>query len=311
MIDLIRFNVSGYMKPPEKLQDVRETTNKNKETIYQGYLENMFITYTERGFYGNGSLSKLFFGNNIAELNYMDIQEGAEEFSDLIDTPLSDINISSVEIGANLFMQKPFEHYYSYITGVKGYNHKYMIKDKQEKKFSQSNNRAVKFYDKVKQNLTGNTAERIPEIEGLNILRAESLLNRFNTFGLIYPEQKTLQNFIKPETLHLFTNIFHSHMERTIFMKQIKDIEQGIKTSKDFRETYIPNLVKTLCREFNLDISPIINNLTDIKERQKRNYRKKFADFSAAGDIFEPTPEEQEFRQKVSERISIFRESIS
>lgn len=299
------------MKPPEKLQDVREATDKNKETIYQGYLGNMFMTYTDSGFRGNGSLSKFYFGNNLAELNFRDIKEGAEEFSDQIDTPLRDINISSVEFGANLFMQNPFEHYYSKIIGVKGYNHGYITKEKEEKKFSQSNKRAVKFYDKVKQNLRGNTAERIPEIEGLNILRAESLLNKFYTFGLIYPEQRTLEHLIKPETLHLIANIFESHMERVIFMPQIKDIEQGIKTSKDFRETYIPNLVKTLCREFNLDISPIINNLTDIKERQKRNYRKKFADFNAAGDNFEPTPEEQEFRQKVSERISIFRESIS
>lgn len=310
MIDLIRFNVSGYMKPPTCWHFEYDTKNKHNQTERHGYIRNVKVIYTDTGFRGYGSLPKSYFGNNIAELNHQDTQEAAEEFSDLIDTPLSDINISSVEIGANLFMQKPFEHYYSKIIGVKGFP-KQICDPNKEIKFLQSTKRAVKFYDKTKQNLSGNRAERIPEIEGLNILRVESLLNKFYTFGLIYPEQRTLENLIKPETLHLFTNIFETHMERTIFMKQIKDFEQGIKTSKDFRETYIPILVKTLSREVNYDITPVINKLTDIKERQKRKYKKKFADFGAAGNNFGPTPEEQEFRQKVRERISIFRESVS
>ncbi|MBV6513927.1 MAG: hypothetical protein FMNOHCHN_03509 [Ignavibacteriaceae bacterium] len=305
MIDLLRFRIEGYMKPPSCLKIRKEYQNNRKEIQTEGAIRNMKVTFTERGVFGNGSLTKFLFGNNIADSNYSDLEEAAEELSDLLDTPLSDIHISSMEIGFNLLMRKPPKEYLSRLIGAKGF----LIQEYEAgKRFINKGSRAIKFYDKVKEFQGRNRNEILPDLKGMNFLRAETRLNRLNTLKLPSPGKQTLKSITQGDQLKRLSEIFDSQMKEVNFMRQVSGIPGKIKTQKDldklFRQTGIEYF-----KEQGIDIEKIISSLP-VKERQKRNLRKKYLLPDYSSDIYEPTEEEKEFREKLSEKIDIFRQSL-
>lgn len=306
MIDLLKFRIEGYMKPPSCLEITKQYPYKQGGDQTEGTIRNMKVTFTERGVFGNGSLTKFHFGNNIADSNYSDLTEAAEELSDSLDTPLSDFHIYSMETGFNLLMRKPSKEYLSRIMGAKGF----LFQEYESgKRFINKGSRAVKFYDKGKEIQAKRKTENIPEIRGLNFLRAEIKLNRLNTLKLPSPGKQTLKSIIQADQLIRFSEIFDSQIKEVNFMRQITDITEKIKTQKDlenlFRQTGIESF-----REKGIDIETLISSLP-VKERQKRNLKKKYLLPDYSSDIYEPSEEEKEFREKLSEKVNIFRESIS
>ncbi|QOJ27952.1 MAG: hypothetical protein HRU80_03320 [Ignavibacteriales bacterium] len=305
MIDLLKFRIEGYMKPPSCLEIRKEYQNNRKEIQTEGAIRNMKLTYTERGVFGNGSLAKLFFGNNIADLNYSDLTEGAEELSDSLETPLSDIHIYSMEVGFTTLMKNPSKEYLSKIMGAKG-----LLTQEYEtgKRFLNKGSRAIKFYDKGKEIQAKKKTENIPEIRGLNFLRTEIKLNRLNTLKLPSPGKQTLKSIIQADQLMKLSEIFDSQIKEIIFMRHIADIPEKIKTQKDLEKLFRQTGIESF-RKKGIDIESLISSLP-VKERQKRNLRKKYLLPDYSSDIYEPSEEEKEFREKLNEKISVFRESV-
>ncbi|GMU86658.1 MAG: hypothetical protein AMXMBFR48_19000 [Ignavibacteriales bacterium] len=284
----------------------KQYPNSRGEIQTEGTIRNMKVTFTERGIFGNGSLTKFLFGNNIADSNYSDLSDAAEELSDLLDTPPNDIHISSMEIGFNLLMRKPPKEYLSRVIGAKGF----LIQEYEAgKRFINKGGRAIKFYDKVKEFQGRNRNEILTDLKGLNFLRAEIKLNRLNTLELPSPGKQTLKSITQGNQLHRFTEIFDSQIREVTFMRQITDIAGKIRTQKDLEQFFRQSGIR-FSKEQGIDIKNIISTLP-VKERQKRNLRKKYLLPDYSSEIYEPSEEEKEFREKLSEKIDIFRDSIS
>lgn len=294
------------MKPPSCMNITKQYPNSRGEIQTEGTIRNMKVTFTERGIFGNGSLTKFLFGNNIADSNYSDLSDAAEELSDLLDTPPNDIHISSMEIGFNLLMRKPPKEYLSRVIGAKGF----LIQEYEAgKRFINKGGRAIKFYDKVKEFQGRNRNEILTDLKGLNFLRAEIKLNRLNTLELPSPGKQTLKSITQGNQLHRFTEIFDSQIREVTFMRQITDIAGKIRTQKDLEQFFRQSGIR-FSKEQGIDIKNIISTLP-VKERQKRNLRKKYLLPDYSSEIYEPSEEEKEFREKLSEKIDIFRDSIS
>ena len=181
MIDTI----SGYMKIKNMSYSDFEHLfiNKRVSEKENGYkisfnLSNfkISITFDEKNnpiklsFYG--SLTKFYFGNNLAQLDWKTTKEAIKKLSDNLNLDISKARLTRIDFGVNILIQKPIYHYTSCLLGTK------RLKWQRYKEsitfFSKSGSKSLTFYDKINEMKNNSKTEykSIPELyktAGINL----------------------------------------------------------------------------------------------------------------------------------------------
>ncbi len=167
---VLMFNHSNnqLIKPLlEQLQSSHVNLETGKKT-YSGYVENMRVKVNEHGVRFEGSLPKLYQGNNIASLNQASTKLAIEMFSDLMHLPMHVAQINRLDTAQNLTMSKPAASYYPYLG-----ERKYMQRLEQGSGIYYRNTIGERvFYDKTKELLKSKETTD-PEILTKYLLRFE------------------------------------------------------------------------------------------------------------------------------------------
>lgn len=125
----------------------------------------------------NGSLSKFYYDNNLAQLDWITLENAVKYFSDNLGVNISDAVLTRVDFGFSFVLRKPI---IDYLFCISDYPRKKLLESKTSKKFFSSVD-AVSFYDKLKE-LKSNQKEEyfsLPEVIRNNrILRYEIQLTR-------------------------------------------------------------------------------------------------------------------------------------
>lgn len=163
----------------------------------------------------NGSLPKLFYGNNLAQIDWDNLTNAIDFLSDNLGFDISDATLTRVDFGINIILSKPIEQYLVCLISYPRKNH---LEYKSSKKFF-SGTSAVLFYDKIKEikSRQKESIFQIPEIlQRQQILRYEIQL-------------KTPLNKIVNKDKFIFSDLLIKENQKKI---QNKWIEMFEKTEK-------------------------------------------------------------------------------
>ncbi len=153
------------------LLDQMQSSHSNHVTgkkTYSGYIENMRIKVNEHGVRFEGSLAKLYHGNNIISLDQRSTKLAIEKFSDLMHLPMHVAKIHRLDVAQNLSMDKPAVSYYPFLG-----ERKFMQRLEQGSGVYYRNTLGERvFYDKTKEQAKSKDAVD-PVISGQHLLRFE------------------------------------------------------------------------------------------------------------------------------------------
>lgn len=95
----------------------------------------------------NGSLPKFYYGNNLAQLDWVTLKKAVDLLSGTLCVDFSDAVLTRVDFGFSFVLRKPIT---DYLFCISDYPRKNLLDCKTSKKFF-SNVNAVSFYDKLKE----------------------------------------------------------------------------------------------------------------------------------------------------------------
>ncbi|MCQ4139852.1 hypothetical protein [Chryseobacterium sp. EO14] len=95
----------------------------------------------------NGSLPKFYYGNNLAQLDWITLRNAVDLLSATLCVDISDAVLTRVDFGFSFVLRKPIT---DFLVCISDYPRKNLLDCKTSKKFFSSVN-AVSFYDKIKE----------------------------------------------------------------------------------------------------------------------------------------------------------------
>lgn len=315
MIDKISFIIQPYGEPPPGIliESVR-TNTKTGEITRVGHLGNILITLVGNKLRGNGSFTKFHNGNNLVNPLYHNIRAGVEKLSDGLDTYPEDIQLEGgIEFAFNMDVSlKPI----SYMKKMFRLNQweRHFYPEKKTLCFTQGNSKTFKVYDKAAEYHKNEKKSDSfnPEIKTQKILRAELLMKRIWQLRLPYPGAQTLETLTKPEQLRKITDIYQSISEDIIFMKDfdytiIDSINSGAISIRELKKIAQQEGFLSLIHK-GADFEKCIESSKKSRQMKARDRKELRPKYNTPN--FVTSEEEKEFREKLNEKISVFRESV-
>lgn len=95
----------------------------------------------------NGSLSKFYFGNNLAHLDLESTKKAVEKLSDKLNLDFSEAIITRVDVGFSFILKKPIPKYISYLQDYPRLS--VLLKFPNSITFGPSNRNSLTYYDKL------------------------------------------------------------------------------------------------------------------------------------------------------------------
>jgi len=274
MIDTIKgyINLSQY-----KYEDVKHLLNegrinKSKKTVAFNLLNFRFtLKFDEKEtpvrLSFNGSLSKYYYGNNLAQLNWDDIEKAINELSDNLNINLNEAILTRLDIAVNLTLEKSVNNYIHnlYSTKKKGiliYNDSITFI---------STTKDITFYDKLKELKKNdkNTYHNLPiELKNKNILRYElrlkkNLKSHFNTNNF------TIEHLFQLENQHKIVDLWVNHYLKINTFININAPISLLKKRNGLKDYLSYIGLKTI------GIEKVINNIQTVDFNVKDIYSKR------------------------------------
>jgi hypothetical protein len=176
-----KLNSNGSFKQAKGLQS---------KSIYAQH-RNWKFTLTDYNLIGKGSITKFYYGHNVKNICFEDLQLALLQLQTVLEVDLTNAEITRVDIGFNLIMSKPVFNYLPLLVCPKGFKDFNVTNETRE---FRGKGQGLIFYDKIKE--AGK--RKIPKgYRPLNLLRYElkcekALLKEIAsghlTFGELYNE---------------------------------------------------------------------------------------------------------------------------
>jgi len=128
-----------------KMEFKAATKFKNGSSTTVHY-KNYKFTLSEKNLTATGSLTKLYYGNNIQNLNYLQVQQALQQFETLFEIPFDNAKIKRIDMACNIPVDNPVNMYFDILTTPDHY--KLRLYEGETKCFESSKNK-LNFYDKV------------------------------------------------------------------------------------------------------------------------------------------------------------------
>ncbi|MDP9080034.1 MAG: hypothetical protein M3O71_21620 [Bacteroidota bacterium] len=176
------------------------TRYKNGSSTTVHY-NNYRFTLSDNCLTAKGSLTKLYFGNNIQNLNFNQLQLALMEFESLFQIPFDEAKILRIDIAANVIMEKPINLYLDLFTKPSGY--KLRLYEAETKSFEGSKN-SLCFYDKIAE-LKHKDRAVYSSFETENVLKYEIKLSKNIARNLSLNDLR-LKSLYDPEVYRILIN---------------------------------------------------------------------------------------------------------
>ena len=187
----------------DKLEfDGRHHYKNGSSTTY--YYKNYSFTLTDKKLSARGSLSKFYYGNNVQNLNFNQVQQTLAEFESLFEIPFDDAKVKRIDMAYNMVVDRPINQYFDLMTTPENYKLRYF---EDETKYFESAKNKICFYDKVEQ-LRKKDRDNYLNYKNSNVLKYEVSLtkNIAKNLGLY---EFTFKDLYNPEVYQLLLNIWH------------------------------------------------------------------------------------------------------
>ena len=178
----------------------------------------------------SGSIPKFDHGNNVRICSYDEIKQSFNEISELIKVKCSDMRVSSMEVGANLYVKHKPETYFPLLGECPkmGYPQAWAS----TLYYKGIKRRQKKFYDKMK-DASAKGMKFDPSFYGQNLLRFEvsyksALLQQFGYFP-------SVENVLKKDNFNSLIDDWKKEFDM-IRINQVPYLNATIRTSGEFKE---------------------------------------------------------------------------
>lgn len=148
-IDISKYNYSNF----EHLIEREPILVKDKGFTISINLSNFKITLKFDSenkplkLYFYGSLPKFYFGNNLAQLDWVTTKEAIQELSNNLNIEMNDATLTRIDFGINIILNKPI---HDYISNLLNYKNFAVLRFKDSVTFI-SKSQSLIFYDKLKE----------------------------------------------------------------------------------------------------------------------------------------------------------------
>lgn len=314
--------ISAFAYLPGKIPPLLEqslqydkTNKRTGEIIYSGHLSNMMVTLIGNKVLFNGSLTKFHHGNNLINPLYPETREAVENISNALEIYPEDIYLKGgIEIAFNMLMDKKPIEYEKKMFSLKEWDKRPNTKDK-TLSFVLGDSKIFKIYDKAADyhRKDKKNASFDKSVKNQNLLRAELVLKRLWQNKLPYSGAQTLKSITQPEQLRKIIQIYSSISEEIQFMRNFdpsfnERIKSGELTKKELKKLIFQKGL-TVMKEEGVDLNKWIDSQEKSRQMKARDRKELRPSNNVPGKI--ASEEEKEFREKLSEKVNNYRESIS
>ena len=235
MTDKITINCYSLMGRIEQMFAAFPTTSvrhsiRNSVPSFEAFYKGMRFKAVADHVSVSGSIPKYDHGNNVRICNYNEIKTCFEEISEMIGVSTSEMKLSSLEVGANLFVKNTPESYFPFLGECPkmGYPQKWSS----TLYYNGIKRRQKKFYDKMKDaKAKGMTFHH--SFYAKNLLRFEVSYKSALEQQLGY--FPSVENILKEENYNDLIDRWKEEFEKIRFNK-VPYLSSSISTAKDFRE---------------------------------------------------------------------------
>jgi len=223
----------------DKMQFKCKTEYTNGFTIRVNY-KNYSFSLSRKYLKANGSLTKLYHGNNLQNLKFSQVQDVLLQFESLFEIPFDKAIVTRVDLAACMFMDNPTHLYLDLLTTPS--NYKPIIRNT-SKQFENSQ-RTLVFYDKVAEARSKDVVcykkyknEHVLKFE----LRYESDLA--TNLGL---RDTTFKNFYNPEVYKTLVNKWYQGYKDVPKLTIVQPSQFNYYSLHCFKQSLIEEGVKSL-----------------------------------------------------------------
>lgn len=206
-----------------------------------------------------GSLPKLYYGNNMAQLDWKNTQKAIEMLSHNLNVDLNEATLTRIDFGINFILKYPIHRYLSCL--VKYPCLKILRYEDSVTFFSKSGSKSIIFYDKINEMKTRRKTalNDIPDLyHNKNILRYEMQF------------KKRLNQILGLDSVKI-KHLFNDTHQKKLTSLWLDGYEKVIKLTKGIDPLYLLNkrngIIKYLAYHGaeKLGYDSIINNISDLK----------------------------------------------
>jgi len=201
--------------------------------VISGTLDNLKLSVNARRLKINGSLCKWFLGDNMQTLGRGDTKRAIEKLSDTLHLPISQADVTRVDIAQNLVMRYETAVYYNHLGSLQYYS-RFL---QSNSLYYQNSKRALVFYDKNKEMwVKGGT---VPEVyTGRHVLRYEMRYKSRLREQFKQPEVKASLLYYEPFYIDLVNRWLNEYKS----IQKLNTVTLNFDIMRTKRELYILGL---------------------------------------------------------------------
>jgi hypothetical protein len=250
----------------DKLDFIADNRFKNgsSTTVHHG---NYKFSLSEKYLTATGSLTKLFYGNNIQNLNFTQIHQALMQFETLFEIPFDNAKIKRLDVAANMQMDMPINLYLDLLTTPEHY--KLRLYEGETKSFEGSKNKLL-FYDKVAE-VRKNDRASYSAFQNTYILKYEISLTK-NIAKNLSLQDFTMKNLFDPVVYEYLLNEWQAGYYRIPKLTKMLPSQISYQTLSSFKDSLILQGMNSMG---GVEVLNMAINQADIKKNVKyliKNY---------------------------------------
>jgi hypothetical protein len=198
MIDSVKLMIpveelpENYKLTLKNLLKYQEILKENGQINFRGWIDNMWITATNRNLIITGSLTRYALGDNLRHAEKSQLIDAVIDLSDKLKTDLLQAPVKRVDIAGNLRTIKPVNQYYNFLVDLIGFDrnelqHGLVFQNK-------NNGKYVHFYNKIQHMKEDRRGKKDGDFFDQNILRFETKFFSEGVNRLLKTRNPTMSN---------------------------------------------------------------------------------------------------------------------
>ncbi|MDB5003879.1 MAG: hypothetical protein JWQ34_2104 [Mucilaginibacter sp.] len=234
----------------------------NGSAIVANY-ENYAFSLSKKHLRANGSLTKLYYGNNVQNLNYTQIQDALMQFETLFEIPFDDAIVSRIDVATSINLSNPVNMYLDLLVAPSGYKASNL---KNETKRYEKGNDTLNFYNKV-------ADMRIKDTLSYKIYKADFILKyerrcTKNLLDIIDTSDLKFKNFYTSEVYKNLIEYWYNGYQSVLKLTNPQPTQLKYNSLTDFKQSLINEGIKSLN-----GVEVLSESINQIKINKKVRYR--------------------------------------